>query len=59
MAEDWEQQILDIDDGGMVEIVPGINMPNPERDLDGEANQTPVLQPQLEESGMYEVHKQT
>ncbi len=47
MAEDWEQQMLDMDNGGMVEIVPGMNVPKPDGDLGGEANQTSLLQPQL------------
>ncbi len=51
MDEDWEQQMLDMDNGGIVEIVPGMNVPKLDGDLGGEANQTPVLQPQLEESG--------
>ncbi len=51
MAEDWEQQMLDMDNCGMVEIVLGMNMPKPDGDLGGEANQAPLLQPQLVESG--------
>ncbi len=51
MAEDWGQQMLDMDNDRMVEIVPGMNVPKHDGDLGGEANQTPLLQPQLEESG--------
>ncbi len=43
--------MLDMDDGVMAEIVPGMNVQKPDGDLGGEANQTPVLQPQFEESG--------
>ncbi len=48
MAEDWEQQMLNMDDGGVVEIVPGMNMPKTDGDLCDEANPASLLQPQCE-----------